>query len=551
MLQRLYIKNYAIIEELDIQFQPNLNIITGETGAGKSILLGALGLIAGKRADASTLLNKEDKCIIEAEFLSKKFDLSPFFKENDLDYDKSHILIRREINAAGKSRAFINDSPVSLDILKELTEKLIDIHSQHDHLLILAPEYQLNFVDSFAKIKEETAQYQKNYKEFLSLIREIKNIQESSQKSKQELDFLKYLYQELNEVNLIPDEFEKLENELETLENAEFIKSNLFQVKELLDEDGKGILIKLKDAKNRINSIEKYFEAENFGERLQTAFIELQEIGREIEIIEEKIEYDAPRIQFLRTRLDKINSLLDKHKLQNIAELIQLRNETHQKLGGEGSSEEKLAELEVKKTALEKELQKQAQQISSERQKVFKPIEEGVNQILEKLNMQEAILKLDHQISPALHENGIDQIKLLLKTNKGSDFKDVSKAASGGELSRVMLALKYMMSQSMQLPTVIFDEIDTGVSGDTAHKMGILLEEMSKHIQIIAITHLPQVASKGKQHFRVYKETVNEKTITQVASLNQENRIQEIAKLLSSNKITEAAIANAKELLKF
>ncbi len=550
MLHHLFIKNYAIIEELDINFQSNLNIITGETGAGKSILLGALGLIAGKRADTSSLLNTEEKCVIEAAFLTKKFDLSFFFQENDLDYDQNQIIIRREINTAGKSRAFINDSPVSLEILKELTEKLIDIHSQHDHLLILNSDYQLNFIDSFAKIKVEVAQYQKEYKELLALKKDIIRIKESSQKSKQESDFLSFLYKELNEASLKENELSSLENELEALENAEFIKSTLFQVKELLQEEQKGVLSKLKDAKGKLSSIEKYFPDENFTERLQISFIELQELARDLENQEEKVEYDTAKINILRTRYDQLNYLLNKHHTKTVEELIVLRDETKQKLDETEFSDEKLEELELRQQNLEKELFKKAEKISGSRKKTFEKIELGVNQLLEKLNMKEAYLKIDQQTRTELNENGLDQIKILLKTNKGSDYKEVHKAASGGELSRVMLALKYMMSQNMALPTVIFDEIDTGVSGDTAHKMGILLEEMSENIQIIAITHLPQVASKGKTHFKVYKESSKDKTHTRVSALDAKARIEEIAKLLSSSAITQAAIANAKELLK-
>lgn len=549
MLQSLTIKNYALIENLNISFDKGLSIITGETGAGKSILLGGLSLILGQRADVAVLSDKTKNCVIEGNFDVKKYKLKSFFEENELDYDELTI-IRRVINPSGKSRAFINDFPVNLNILKSLGERLVDVHSQHNNLLLNSFEFQIYIVDSYAKHADLLSEYKSNYKALKSAQNKLKNLTEEAEKEKADFDFFNFQYKELNEAGLKSDEQEELEAEYEKLAHAEEISLNLSQIHELLTNEEISVVGSLKTALNSAQHISKFFkDAIEYSARIDTALIDLRDLANEIEIKSNDIIYDPERLSFIKQRLDLIYSLQQKHKVNTIDNLIEIYNTLKIRVENISSYDEQIESIKNEIENLKALSEKQANEISKHRQTVAPEIEKRIENMIKQLGMPDARFKILQENTPELTIHGKDKVKFVFSANKQVVLQDITKVASGGEMSRVMLGIKGLISESVALPTIIFDEIDTGVSGDIADKMGTIIKQMAKNMQIINITHLPQVAAKGDAHYFVFKESGAESTITNIKRLSDDERITEIAKMLSGQKLTDAALSNAKELL--
>jgi DNA repair protein RecN (Recombination protein N) len=550
MLIHLSVQNYALIDTLEVDFAKGLTIITGETGAGKSILLGALGLVAGNRADIQSLNDKTKKCVIEASFNLKEYKLKDFFSANDIDYEPITV-IRREINPEGKSRAFINDTPVTLNLLKELTEQLIDIHSQHQTLTINGSEFQLSVVDAYAQHDELLTQYHNNYKTYKTLKKQLAELTDKEAQAKKDADYFQFQFNELEDANLKSGDQNELEQELQTLNNAEAIKLNLSKSAYGLNGGELNMLSSLSEIKSSIASIAKYKpEINELSKRINSAYVELKDIADEIENLESEIIYDAARIEEISTRLDTLYRLQQKHQVKEVDELIALKNELSNKLLEFSSLEIEIEKTKKQLDAIEKELLTNAKKISANRKNAIPKIEKDTAGLLTSLSMPNAQLKVEHSTTDVLNNNGLDTINFLFSANKGSDFKEINKVASGGELSRLMLSIKSLIAQLTALPTIIFDEIDTGVSGEVADKMGIIMNKISKNIQVLAITHLPQIAGKGASHLLVYKEDKNNKTYSNIKKLTNEERIYEIAKMLSTGTPTATALKNAEELLK-
>ncbi len=551
MLNKLLIKNYAIIDEAEISFSPRFSIITGETGAGKSIILGALSLILGQRADSKTLFRQKDKCIIEGHFNIAEYKLQSFFNENDLDYDE-HTTLRREITADGKSRAFINDTPVNLSALKALGELLVDIHSQHETLALNSGRFQLQVVDSLCKHSDVLQNYRIDYKNHKAKIQSLNDLKEQSNQAKVESDFLQFQFDELNEAKLKPEEQELLEQELNTLSHAEEIKSGLNACLYLLDEQESSVESQLKQCIQQIQPIEKVNpEILTLSERIKSCLIELKDIDSEIERIANNTLLDTDRMQLVQERLDLIYHLQQKHRVKSMTELIQIQTGIEEKLNNFSSLDSQIETLEKQITKEHLALLTLAKKISKKRSEVIPFIENNIKKMLLDLAMPDARLHIEQSVlaDEGYTLQGIDEIRFLFSANKGQALSELEKVASGGELSRLMLCIKSLVANHTQLPTIIFDEIDTGVSGEVAHKVGTILESLSEVLQVISITHLPQIASKGNTHLFVYKETKEEQTYTRIKILNPDERIVEIAKMLSGESPSTSAIANAQELL--
>lgn len=549
MLKRLIIENFALIDHLDIPLEDGLSIITGETGAGKSIILGALSLILGNRADAQSINDKSRKCIVEGHFHIKDYDLEQFFKDNELDYDINTI-IRREINSQGKSRAFINDTPVNLNTIKQIIEKLIDIHSQHETLLLNENHFQINVIDSFAGHLNLVKQYQNQYKKYIQLKSELETLNNEQIKAKAEEDYQQFLYKELEEAQLKPEEQDELESESEILNHTEEIKSGLNRISYVLNQNEINIILQLNEIQQIINKIKTFKPSlDNIAQRMAAVVIEIKDLAREIEMEEEQITFSPERVEFVNQRLDIIYHLQQKHRVKTIEELISIQQQLEEKLGNIISLDDKINILQQQLQELTKSLMQMARQISDNRKATTTPIKSAIEKVLQQLGLPHAQIAVAHQTTPEFNEHGIDQMQILFSANVGSALQEISKVASGGELSRLMLAIKSLVSQKNLLPTIIFDEIDTGVSGETANKVGQILQHIAKNMQVIVITHLPQIAGKGKQHFYVYKQSDGKVTQTFIKKLNEQERIMEIAKMLSGNNISESAIQTAKELL--
>lgn len=550
MLKHISIQNYALIDKLEVDFSEGLTIITGETGAGKSILLGALGLIAGNRADTQVLQDKTKKCVVEASFNIKDYSLKDFFWTNELDYEVE-TNIRREITPEGKSRAFINDTPVTLVQLKSLAERLADIHSQHQTLTLNGSEFQLSVVDTYASHAEILNDYSTQYKQYKMLEKALNDLIAKEAQARKDLDYFQFQFNELEEANLKPGEQQELEQELETLNNAEDIKHNLSKAAMGLNGGEQNLIASLNEIKALLTNIAKFKpEINELSSRLTSSYIELKDISNELESLEQDIVYDPKRIETLSTQLDVIYRLQQKHQVKTVEELISLKDELSSKLLEFSSLETEIEKTKKELGTIQKNLTAHAKKIAANRKKVIPKIEKETAALLSSLAMPNAQLKIEHIDTETLGPNGSDKINFLFSANKGSDFKELSKVASGGELSRLMLSIKSLIAQLTALPTIIFDEIDTGVSGDVADKVGSIMNSMAKSIQVITITHLPQIASKGQSHLFVYKEDKNNKTYSNIKKLSVEERIQEIAKMLSTGTPTAAAINNAKELLK-
>jgi len=549
MLQKLSISNYALIDNLEIAFGDGLNILTGETGAGKSIILGALSLILGQRAESRYFFNQQRKCVIEGSFKIDGFHLKQFFEDNDLDYEAETVL-RREISIDGKSRAFVNDTPVNLAALKELGEKLIDIHSQHATLEINDPTFQLLVVDSVAKHDGLLNNYRDKFRAYKKGTARLRQLTEESAKAKTDLDYYQFQFDELEKAAIGADEQETLEHELYTLSNAEEIKRNLLAAFFLMQEGETSAIIQLREAGHQLSTLERHDpQIATLYQRLNSAIIELKDIAAEIESIEQQTQTNEARALEVNARLSIFYNLQKKHRVNSNTELLALQDELSEKIQQAVFGDDAIEKLQKQLDADKKELEKLAGELSANRKTAAPVIETNVLHTLDEMGMGNAALKIELSSAAALGESGNDIVRFLFTANKGHALAEMSKVASGGELSRLMLAIKSLIAQNTALPTIIFDEIDTGVSGEVANKVGQIMERLSANLQVITITHLPQIASKGRNHYFVYKDEEGATTYTRIKQLDKNDRVLEIAKMLSGDKPGESAIKNAKELL--
>jgi DNA repair protein RecN (Recombination protein N) len=549
MLAKLYVQNYALIRELDITLDTGLTVITGETGAGKSILLGALSLILGSRADTNVLLDKSIKCVVEGTFRLQGYNLEEFFSSAELDFDQVTIL-RREISPAGKSRAFINDTPVNLNLLKELGDRLIDIHSQHQTLMLNENSFQLNVIDSFAGNASLLEEYAKSFRIFRSLTAEYLDICEKSDKNKADLEYYRYQLLQLQDAKLKAGENEELEKEQEMLEHAGEIKSALDRSSAILHSDENSVVSLLSELKQNLARIKDFIpEVNSLYERVVSSYIELDDIAAETDRIAAFIEDDPGRLAIVSERLDMINSLLHKHRVPDVSGLLMKLEELSLLVGTITTSDERMQELD-RLIGIEKgKLDSIALKISGNRMKIVPDVEKGLTSILQSLGMPNARFRIELSRLQDFTRSGIDRADFLFSANKQVAPENLSRVASGGELSRVMLALKSVLSRNNNLPTIIFDEIDSGVSGEVADRVGQILSDMGNYMQVINITHLPQVAARGAKHFHVYKDDTEHSTITRIKLLSDDERIFEVARLLSGSEVTETAMMNARELI--
>ena len=549
MIQSLKIRNYALIDEINIQFYPGFITITGETGAGKSILIGALSLILGNRADTSVLKDDSQKCIVEASFDISKYNLQNIFEANDLDFDEETI-IRREISSKGKSRAFINDTPVNISVLKELGANLVDIHSQHQNLILKDNHFQLDILDAYAAHENLVNDYKTHYKEYRKLKKQYERLKADAEKNKADMDYYQFQYDQLEKINLKEGEQKELESELETLNHTEEIKYNLSNAYHLLSNEENSILVQLRDAADSIKKIVEFFpKAKDVGERMESSYIEIQDLTNEVDVMNENMEHDPERAEYIRQRLDDLYSLEHKHNVSSDKELIEKKDEIAQKLEEINSYDYKLEEIEKSLNEKESNLKELADKISENRNQSIPAIEKHITQMLKELGIPNAVFTIEHNKLEEFTEYGQDEVRFLFSANKNIPAEEISRVASGGELSRLMLSLKSLLVESKALPTIIFDEIDSGTSGDIADKMGAIMQKMSVNTQVVNITHLPQIASKGNYHFLVYKQDSNEHTYTDIKQLTSEERVQEIAKMLSGEQLTKTALQNAREFL--
>ena len=549
MLHKLTIKNFALIDHLEMDFKDGFTIITGETGAGKSILLGGLSLILGKRADMTSLKDKEKKCIIEGEFLLKKYKLETFFEENDIDYEELSI-IRREILPSGKSRAFINDTPVVLSTLIELSDKLIDLHSQHETLQLANVNYQFKIIDALAKNDSHLESYKKGMDVYNKLATDLEQLLETQKEAKQQYDYNLFLFQELEQANFKVGEQEILEETLEKLNNVEAIKQSFSEAINLANNDEFGLKTNLNSLKSSINKIASYSkEYETLAERIVSLDIELDDIVNELESADESIDLSPQEIESYNERLRLIYDLEKKHSVSTILELSKIEESLSEMLGHVDNAAEIITTKNKEIKEIEKKLNDVASQIHNRRAKVIPMFKKNLEDSLSNLAMKNTKFLINLNQKETFFRNGKDELEVLFSANKGADFKSLKKVASGGEMSRIMLSVKFLLSKHTSLPTILFDEIDTGVSGEVSNKMAVIMKDMSQNMQVISITHLPQIAAKGDHHFKVFKQDVERKTMTDVKILDKENRINEIAEMLGGKEMANSAIEHAKQLL--
>jgi DNA repair protein RecN (Recombination protein N) len=549
VLQSLTIKNYALIDSLNVEFGSNLNILTGETGAGKSILLGAIGLIIGQRADLSVLRDKSEKCTAEGIFRIKNYGLQPFFAENELDYDDVTIL-RREITPSGKSRAFINDTPVNVKVLHDLGLKLIDIHSQHQNLELGEKHYQLRLVDLVAGNEEILKKYTEVFRKYLSLQQEMNRTLQLALQSKKDLDYFEFQYKQLAEAKLVANEQEELEALLAKLTHAEEIKSVFGQTYQSLSEEERSVLAVVKENLNTIGKLKTVLpEAEQLYQRLESVYIELKDIASEASVIEDRTENDPERIEQINQRLDLIYSLQQKHRVASVGELLDIQADLLAKIELIGSYDNEIEVLQAEIRQQVSALNELTMELNKKRKSVASLIEQKVMDVLQNLGIPNAAFKLKFDELSDFSASGKDEVSFMFSANKNQELQELSKVASGGEMSRLMLALKTLITDASNLPTIIFDEIDTGVSGEVAVKMGQILKQMASTIQVLNITHLPQIAAKGKHHYKVYKFDQNEQTYTSIRKLTDKEREEEIAQMLSGYNFSTTTLEAARELL--
>lgn len=550
MITHLYIKNFTLIDKLDIDFYPGFSVITGETGAGKSIILGAIGLLLGQRAETKQIKQGCDKCSIEAHFNLAAYGMKPFFDDNDIDYDAEDCIIRREIMASGKSRAFINDTPTSLTLLKTFGEQLMDVHSQHKNLLLQKQDFQLSTVDIIAENQALTAEYAGCFSSYKKALQRVKALRQEIDDNLAQKNFLEFQYQELSAANLQAGELEELEQSAETMSHSEDIKTALYKADNALNNDDSGILTNLKTAVNSLHDIADVLPgARQLEERTQSCMIELKDIAQEIGHELDNIDYDPAELDAINSRLDKLYDLQKKYRKETIEELIEMRDELHAALENIENSDEAMEEAQRTADRLAAQCAEIAGKLTATRKKAAKTIEKNMQESLKRLGMPNVEFTVSISATE-LGDNGGDRVEFLFSANKNVPLQPISQVASGGEIARVMLSLKAMISGTVKLPTIIFDEIDTGVSGKVAEQMAKMMREMgNSNRQVISITHLPQIAALGTTHYKVYKEDSNGITSSHMTQLNHNQRVNEIAQMLSGSDITQAAVDNAKELL--
>jgi DNA repair protein RecN (Recombination protein N) len=549
MLRSLSIQNYALINDLQITFENGFTIITGETGAGKSILLGALSLLVGQRADATVLLDNSKKCVVEGSFIIGEYNLQNFFVQNELDYDNT-LIIRREVLDNGRSRAFVNDSPVNLSILKELGDRLIDIHSQYQNSFLAENSFQLRVIDILSKSSAILEKYKISFKKYSELNRILDQLKNSATKEQSNLDYFQFQYTELEKAKLKPGEQIQLEEELKLLSHAEEIKSSLTNIHQALSFESSGALNAVKESIGIAGKIKtNYSKAGELQDRLNSIYVELKDISSESLNLAEKVELDPLKLEEVKARLDLLYALCHKHRAADLDELITQRDTFAAKIEAINGYEDQIIQIEKELTAEKETLNYLAVQLSENRISAIKPFEDQIVMILQLLGMPNGSFAVKMEKLSDFNQNGLDIVGFLFSANKQVSLQEISKVASGGEISRLMLAIKSVIANALAMPAVIFDEIDAGVSGDIADRMGNIMKQMSQNMQVISITHLPQVASKGKNHFLVYKTEGDKYTNTQMKLLNGEDRVVEIAKMLSGEQISDAAITNARVLL--
>ena len=551
MLQAIYIQNYALIDKLDIDFTPGFSVITGETGAGKSIILGAIGLLLGQRADVKAIKNGATKCIVEARFRIATYGLEDFFAENDIEYDEEECIIRREVSANGKSRAFINDTPASLSQMKILGEKLIDVHSQHQNLLLNKEGFQLNILDILAQDEKELSDYQKSYREYRQVCHDLEDLIVQAEKSRQDEDYLRFQLEQLEEANLQAGEQVSLEQEAETLSHAEDILAGLYKAGQLMDGDENGTLALTKECIQTLQNVSKvYPPAQEWLERLDSCYIELKDLAREISGSQEAVEFNPARLDFVNERLNLIYTLQQKHHVKSVEELIALTADYRMRLDAITSFDERIAALRNRQQELYQTVLQKAEVLTEVRTRSARYIESQMESLLVPLGMPNVRFAVELSPRKEPDAKGMDSVTFLFSANKNGTLQNVASIASGGEIARVMLSLKAMIAGAVKLPTIIFDEIDTGVSGSIAEKMALIMQDMGRqNRQVISITHLPQIAARGIAHYKVYKEDTETGTNSHIRRLSDEERVQEIAHMLSGATLTEAAMNNARALL--
>lgn len=549
MLINLSINNFALIESLSVNFKDNLSIITGETGAGKSILLGALGLVLGKRADSSTLKNRENKCIVEAQFSISNYKLESFFKKNDLDFEQETI-IRREILPSGKSRAFINDTPTTLQVLQTLSEKLIDVHSQHQTLQLSDTNFQFKIIDALANNSAKIESYKRGLLLYNQLVKELNQLKENQLKEKEQYQYNLHLFEELSKANLHVNEQELVEQSLDKLNNIEEIKLNLSEVQSIALNDEIGLKALLNSITNNLKEISPFSNEYNtLYNRVLSVKIEFDDIVNEVEGSNENINFDASELEKLNDRLQLIYNLQTKHTVNTIAELLTVKDKLSIKVDAVENSSAIISKKEIEVKSVSSKIDKLAKSIYNEREKAVPILVKKLEAILANLGMENTRFQFIISHSNQYFSNGKDELNLLISANKGVNFGTLKKVASGGELSRIMLSVKSILSDYLNLPTIIFDEIDTGISGDVSQKMAEIMMQMSENMQVITITHLPQIAAKGKQHYKVYKIDEANNIVTKLTKLTDNERVTEIAEMLGGKNITNTAIEHAKQLL--
>ncbi|MDR1524944.1 MAG: DNA repair protein RecN [Tannerella sp.] len=550
MLKSLFIRNYVLIDELDIHFEDGFSVITGETGAGKSIILGALSLVLGERADSKSIQSGKEKCIIEAVFDISTYRLEKFFRENDLEYDTEACMFRRELYGSGKSRAFINDSPVPLAVVKELGNMLIDVHSQHQNLLLADTHFQLNVVDLMAHTGTQLAAYRNEYGNYQSLCERLDELRNRVSNMKQEEDYIRFQFEELSAAKLRAGEQDELEKESDTLSHTEEIKAALYKITELLNGEDKSVVSSLREALNAVEQLSAYFpKANEYAGRLRSSYIDMHDLTSETNVLKDDIEFDPERLEWVNNRMNTIYSLQQKHKVSSIEELIAKRNGYEMQLNAIESFDGELEALAKSQQASYKLLVDRAVEITGMREKASKTIEKQIIERMVLLGMPNTRFRILFAPKSKPAADGMDDVSFLFSANKNEQLKPVAQTASGGEISRLMLCVKAMIAGYAALPSIIFDEIDIGVSGEIADKMADIMQDLGGKMQVITITHLPQIAAKGKAHYFVYKEDSPERTYTRIRRLDDNERVEEIARMLSGTRMTQAAIDNAKVLL--
>lgn len=550
MLQSLFIRNFVLIDELHIRFDEGFSVVTGETGAGKSIILGALGLVLGQRADSKSIQSGADKCVVEAVFDVSAYQLEDFFLSHDLEYDAKNCILRRELMSSGKSRAFINDTPAPLSVLKALGDRLIDVHSQHQNLLLVDTQFQMNVVDIMAKTEPLLVAYRREYDRYQSVVRQLDELEALATKNRQDEDYLRFQVEELRAAQLTAGEQEELEAELETLSHTEEIKSALYKVTDNLIGEERGVVQQLKEALHDVEALEAYFpKAKDFADRLRSAWTDMADLASETDVLKEDVEFDPNRLEWVNERLNTIYSLQQKHRVPSVEELLAIQQQLTTQLSAIDLFDEQMETLTKQRETIYEALMVQAGALTARRHEAATEIEQQLVDRMVLLGIPNTRFGIELWPKEKPSADGMDEVCFLFSANKNETLKPVAQTASGGEISRLMLCIKAMIAGFAALPAIIFDEIDTGVSGEIADKMADIMQDLGQKMQVITITHLPQIAAKGRAHYFVYKEDTAERTLTRIRLLTTGERVNEVARMLSGASLTDAAVANARALL--